>query len=464
MVAAEPLVSVIIPAHNGGAPLAGAIRSVLGQTYRRLELIVVDDASTDETPAIIGGIVDPRLRCIRHPLNQGGHAARLTGVRAAAGDIVAFLDQDDLFHEDRLKAHVAFLREHPETGFTYNPHFTLLDPPEVVVGIWRPPSSVALEDLVLGFPITPSVWVMRREWALRDEVFDASTMLRGSETLILGRLLVSGCRFSMIDRTLSYRRVHAGRHYDDPVGKCREEIRCQRLMIEDTRCPDTLGSVRNEAAAENCLTWASVALTQADTEAGVLLLREAQRLDPALASGERTRILQFLLSHAVRESTDAAARLRQTLEQLPSDLSFGPTAIEWAVREAHLIAGAQHAIWDRALEAEREFRRAAESGTSVDTYFVGRACYDLWCYAHEFGDQAEGDALRRLADGLSIVARSAARHLRGAYELAAAFRSYSDGQRGPVPARVIRAFLDDRTALANRGAWSILVRSLVSPS
>ena len=92
---AKPLVSVVIPTCNRAGLLKRAVNSVVGQTYARLEIIVVDDASTDNTREIVRGFKDDRIRYLRHDENRGGSAARNTGVDAATGQYIAFLDDDD---------------------------------------------------------------------------------------------------------------------------------------------------------------------------------------------------------------------------------------------------------------------------------------------------------------------------------------------------------------------------------
>jgi glycosyltransferase involved in cell wall biosynthesis len=96
------LVSVVIPCYNRARSIERAVRGVLFQSYLNLELIVVDDASTDESLAIIEAIDDPRLRLIRHETNQGAAAARNTGVAAARGALIAFQDSDDNWFPEKL--------------------------------------------------------------------------------------------------------------------------------------------------------------------------------------------------------------------------------------------------------------------------------------------------------------------------------------------------------------------------
>jgi len=95
-------VSVVIPTYNRGSLLPRAIRSVLNQTFTDFELIVVDDASTDDTQRVVKGFSDLRVRYFRHERNRGGAAARNTGIGAARGEFIAFLDSDDEWLETRL--------------------------------------------------------------------------------------------------------------------------------------------------------------------------------------------------------------------------------------------------------------------------------------------------------------------------------------------------------------------------
>lgn len=96
------LVSVVIPLYNRAHSVERAIYSVLCQSYRALELIVVDDASTDGSAEIVAAIDDPRLRLIRHETNSGASAARNTGIEAARGELLAFQDSDDLWLPHKL--------------------------------------------------------------------------------------------------------------------------------------------------------------------------------------------------------------------------------------------------------------------------------------------------------------------------------------------------------------------------
>ncbi len=108
--AAAPLISAIIPVHNRSGFIGEAVASVLGQTWPRVECVVVDDGSTDETPAVLAAIRAPGLRVLRQE-NRGVSAARNAGIAAAKGDFIALLDSDDLWLPEKLARQMAFMRQ-----------------------------------------------------------------------------------------------------------------------------------------------------------------------------------------------------------------------------------------------------------------------------------------------------------------------------------------------------------------
>ena len=97
-----PVVSVVLPVYNAAHDVEAAVSSILGQRLRELELIIVDDGSTDGTDSVVRRIEDPRVVVVRHPENRGFVAAVRTGIEHTSTDIVARMDADDIAHEDRL--------------------------------------------------------------------------------------------------------------------------------------------------------------------------------------------------------------------------------------------------------------------------------------------------------------------------------------------------------------------------
>src|SRR4051794_29928113 len=107
--AALPLVSVIIPTFNREDVIANAIGSALGQTYKNLEVIVIDDGSIDNTEFRLAYLRE-NIRYVKQN-NQGPSAARNKGIQMARGEIVAFLDSDDLWSENKIARQVAVLQK-----------------------------------------------------------------------------------------------------------------------------------------------------------------------------------------------------------------------------------------------------------------------------------------------------------------------------------------------------------------
>jgi len=108
----NPTVSVVIPTYNRADILPRAVDSVLGQTYEDFELFVVDDASTDETPAVAQAYEDDRLRYIQHEKHAGnGGITRNTALERVSGEYVAFLDDDDEWLSTKLEKQVAVIED-----------------------------------------------------------------------------------------------------------------------------------------------------------------------------------------------------------------------------------------------------------------------------------------------------------------------------------------------------------------
>jgi len=103
-------VSVIIPAYNRAESVAAAIESARAQTITDLDILVIDDGSSDSTGAIVRAIAEPRLRLLAHTTNRGAAAARNTGIAAAHGELIAFLDSDDLWAPHKLERQVAAMQ------------------------------------------------------------------------------------------------------------------------------------------------------------------------------------------------------------------------------------------------------------------------------------------------------------------------------------------------------------------
>ena len=201
-----PRVSVIVPAYNQGRYLGEAIRSALGQTCADLEVIVVDDGSTDDTPAVCRAFTDPRLRYVWQ-VNQGLSAARNTGIRQAHGAFLTYLDSDDLFQPDKVQVLLGAFERDERVGFAHG-YAILIDEEGKPIGE-RFERDVPGEssEWLLRNPLHVGSVMVRREWQERIGFFDES--LRSSEDWDMWlRLALAGCPMQSVRHPVSRYRFH----------------------------------------------------------------------------------------------------------------------------------------------------------------------------------------------------------------------------------------------------------------
>jgi glycosyltransferase involved in cell wall biosynthesis len=115
-----PKVSVIVPTHNRALSLCRAVDSVLNQSFRDLEVLIIDDASTDHTADFVADCGDDRVRYYRHDENRGESASSNTGLLLARGEYIAFLHDDDVWLREKLAKQVSLLdASGPQVGAVY---------------------------------------------------------------------------------------------------------------------------------------------------------------------------------------------------------------------------------------------------------------------------------------------------------------------------------------------------------
>ncbi len=458
----NPLVSVIIPTYNGARFLGRAIRSVLDQTYTNLELIVVDDKSPDATEEVVKQFNDPRIKYIRHEVNQGAGSARVTGRSNSSGEIIAFLDQDDRFHPEKLEVHVRFLADHPEVGFTYNPYFELLPSSDEIRTVFQPPRNISLGELTVGFYLPPSAWVMRREWAYQEDIWESHKRINGREIIICGRLFMAGCKFARIDRVLHYRGYHAGRRFKDLERNCEEELICQETIFSDPRCPADVLSLRPIANTVINIMWANEAFNQDDPVLGRKLMRDAMHVNPALHEGVPSFFTGFMMGYCVdHESQDYELLLEKLISKLPPEVPHTLDSYFWAVSRGYLVRGIRALIWNRPDDADRCLARAARLGFEVDEEFIKQATHELVGYELCYGSDAASKMLSKLCSYLRKVSgRKGANWLRGNYLISKAAQDDQSGDRKMIPRDILEAIVSRPSYLLNRGVMSTLVKSL----
>ncbi|ACM93540.1 teichuronic acid biosynthesis [Nautilia profundicola AmH] len=147
------LVSIITPSYNSEKFISKTIVSVLNQTYRNLEMIIVDDCSPDNSNEIIEEYIkkDKRIKLIKLDKNSGPAVARNTAIKEAKGRYIAFLDADDLWIPEKLERQINFMKEN-DLSFTYSA-YDLIDENDNNIGDFIPPKEIDYKSLLKTNPI-----------------------------------------------------------------------------------------------------------------------------------------------------------------------------------------------------------------------------------------------------------------------------------------------------------------------
>ena len=456
-------VSVIIPTYNGAKFLGETIQSVLDQTYTNFELIIVDDASPDNTMEVVTQFNNPRIKYLVQEVNKGQDAARLLAINNSSGEILALLDHDDLFHPEKLELHVKLLEENPNIGFTYNSRFELNYSANTIREIWRPPQKISLPDLVMGFPISPSDMVLRREWAPSLDLSQDVKLLNGGEYLITGRLFMSGCQFARIDRALNYRRYFSGRIYSNLLARCESELYCQEEIFKDPRCPVEVLALHDRAFVRTYLIWAYYAFVQDETLLGQEFLRQAVQLQPSILDGMPCELMSFFLTCIIAdENLIHETLLKQIIVQLPEEMFQISNHYSWAASLGYLLKGVRAMIWDRSEEGYRYFEKVAKLGIPFDEKLISQLTQYLLDYSIECGDVSVQQKIQALTPHLEkLGGRLFVRQILGCYSINRAFHCYHTGEYAKVPNNIKLGVAKNPRYLGNRGVHSILFRSIL---
>jgi glycosyltransferase involved in cell wall biosynthesis len=143
-------VSIVLPTYNGAKYLRQSIDSCLNQTYKNIELIIVDDGSMDETPQIIRSYQDERIKYIRHKKNRRLPHALNTGFSKSTGEYLTWTSDDNYYAEDAIELMVAFLQKNKTIDFVYANYYVINDDGEVLQSVSVGPSKILKELNCIG--------------------------------------------------------------------------------------------------------------------------------------------------------------------------------------------------------------------------------------------------------------------------------------------------------------------------
>lgn len=319
-----PRVSVILPTFNRSGYLRQAIESVLAQTYANFEIILVDDGSTDDTPAAVAAFGDPRIVYLRQN-NQGRSAARNTGLRQARGEYIAFLDDDDLYLPQKLASQTAFLDAHTEIGLVAGGAQIIAADGAFLRNLepWENQPELSLPGCLYSCPLLTCAVLLRRQWLeALDHWFDPA-MDHAEDTDLWIRLLIAGCRMSWLPLVVSAYRQHPGNSRDDT------EVFYQRgylLLLDKLYSRNDLPpSVRNERSklyARHHIIVACHAYAAGQLELGQERLLEAASAMPEAVTGRPPLLVRFIVDRIQNEDVADPFALAETIfNHLPYSLA-----------------------------------------------------------------------------------------------------------------------------------------------
>ena len=279
-----PKVSVIIPTYNAAQTVGRAISSVLAQSYKDFEVIVVDDGSSDNTRQVLAS----NFANVQYfyQTNQERSAARNHGIAMACGEYVAFLDADDWWEPNKLELQVTVMESDPTVGLVYSAYHEVTDTGQAILrsrSTGDQPGVRLFDQLVLGNIIgSPSFVMARRHEVMRVGGFDEA--LRQSEDWDLWLRLAAESLVAYIDKPLTFYRRSSGAQLQRLLS--RDAGRAWPYIIEklfaSPKVTGCFGHLHNPAMARVVLRSAMIDCLQAEHDECTAKLNEAAQLDESL--------------------------------------------------------------------------------------------------------------------------------------------------------------------------------------
>lgn len=221
----NPKISVLIPVYNGAAYLRPSIESILNQTFTDFELLLLDDASTDNSAEIIKSYTDSRIKFFQSEKNLGISAARNKLMDLAQGEYLAVMDHDDLSAPTRLAEQFEFMERNPEVAMlgTWGQLFCAEPPFEGFLGklkqkfinlgwVWCQPQEPDIYETLCGNPIMHSSSMLRRSALIKSKIAYNQTYSPAEDYDLCRQILAQGWKLANLQKVLFFYHYHGKNH------------------------------------------------------------------------------------------------------------------------------------------------------------------------------------------------------------------------------------------------------------
>lgn len=455
-----PLVSVIVPTYNRARLLRETVDSVLAQTYPCIELIVVDDGSTDETPRVLAEYGD-RIVAIRKT-NAGGTAARNTGLQAASGDYVNFVDHDDLLLPNKIEQQVRLLEASPSLGWAHCGFWRMEPDGRYIDRVTLLPEGDVLAPLLRGCFIWSGAPVIRR--TVLEQVGPFNTEAWSSDAEMWLRIALAGHRLGCVQQPLGAYRIMPDSTMADVARTERMDMPTYDRVFADPRMTEEGRRIKPDAYF-NQRFWLACRYFAVDQIADARRnLTAALGWCPELLR-QRARLFHLFLASALDSRvSDPLAFIDRVFDHLPADVGATLAGAQEEMKAwACLALALRHCGRGELDEAAARLRQAialhpplaasadAFAGTVAD--FALRLPVDPDRFV---------EAVMASLPPEAAVLRSQRGRIRGEVAVLTAFQGYAAGQRRGVPRALLTAVRHRPSLIANRGVSAMFVKSLMS--
>lgn len=287
------ILSTVIPAFNVEKFIVPAVESVLSQNFADLEVIVVDDGSTDGTAQSLTPIRDRRLQLITQP-NKGLAGARNTGIKAAKGKYIALLDGDDVWFPTKIEKQVSWMERDPTIGFTYTYSAYIDEYGEPTGQLWiTTVAEPSYLDLIIRNHVMASSVVVRRDCFSQAGIFNEELRACEDQELWVRILHKTNYKGRLVPEVLAGYRVRS----DSLTMNFEHQLLSARKVMEifAANLPEFSPKLRNRSLSEAYRIASRKALSEGQLEVAGQLMRKALHLCPTIVLRDPRALVTFLL-------------------------------------------------------------------------------------------------------------------------------------------------------------------------